>query len=284
MGFEPTLTPVNSRSLLPLSYPASIGPAAARGALTTRVAAGPPTTYCARGGGEAPRARHHPVVRELRDVPTPSRRRSQMQSVARPGFEPGLHRFRAGRPAVGPSGDSHAPPGVHSPRARRVKRWVDPKGLEPSHGRVRAAASAARGSGSERLVASSPEAPRLSCLNVQLLRLFHSFVYFHSQHLSCLKMHPSRRPTTRWPRALPARPSPAPWRRLPAGPSVPLRARSPSRSIAPRGSHGPQMREGRCSTSGGGATAFFDRGPVRLSSPHGPAPPFHRGFVPAMRS
>jgi hypothetical protein len=92
----------------------------------------------------AGRSSHHVVREPRRQARTPLRRRT----VARPGFEPGS---TSSEPAILPL-DHRAIRNAHEtgrcPQRALRDAVVDPKGLEPSRRRVRAAASASRGSGS----------------------------------------------------------------------------------------------------------------------------------------
>ena len=98
-------------------------------------------------------------------------------------------------------------PGV-ARSARCAVRLVDPKGLEPSHRRVRAAASASRGSGSvlRNFAVCFPCRVVSICLNVDLLRLFQPFVSTHLFNLFDLKIHLSPAPSGRCPRVCASRP------------------------------------------------------------------------------
>ena len=187
-------------------------------------------------------------------------------------------------------------PGV-ARSARCAVRLVDPKGLEPSRRRVRAAASASRGSGSvlRYFAVCFPCRVVSICLNVDLLRLFQPFVSTFIFNLLDLKIHLSRAPSGPCPRVCasrPRRPSEELIASLRERPVDRLRpaSRIVARALAsplgvPLG--GPSLRTQktrRPTLPSGAEPAFFrDRWTDGGSSPHGPAPLNCRGFCPATR-
>lgn len=218
------------------------------------------------------------------------------RTVARPGFEPGS---TGSEPAIVPL-DHRAirntlVPGV-ARSARCAVRLVDPKGLEPSRRRVRAAASASRGSGSvlRDFAVCFPCRVVYICLNVDLLHLFHPFVSAFIFNLFDLNIHHSRTPSGRCPRVCasrPRRPSEeliASLRERPADrlrPASRIVARALRRStVASRWSVSRDPENEKADSAFGAEPAFFrDRWTDGGSSPHGPAPLNCRGFCPATR-
>lgn len=146
-----------------------------------------------------------------------------------------------------------------TPHARCGGALVDPKGLEPSHARVRAAASASRGSGSVwrrrpcGALSISFERRSISFVSGEFRFVFSSSTLIEGAPLPGIA--DLRRAPLASPRAVPSRappPSPAPGgASAPGGPGGP--SGPPPRAAAsdrPRERHGLQMREGRCSSSG----------------------------------